>query len=196
MLGFLPIPQEREDRAGAPATRRAHGFVILALLAGCAADPSAEYIGGIGDPVRGAALYAPRNLGETGRWNGRPAEAAVAAEQLEFLADALVTDPRWAPVVNPAVPQALAVARAEMRGFLGVPEAAAPQLVITGLRRAAVALRDGSRVRAEAALSSAAFPLGPAMTLQRLSAMPDLPRTREAAGMVAAEFDRLDRTRG
>src|SRR3712207_1451452 len=41
---------------------------VAALCAACATDPSADYLDGIGDPVRGAALYAPRNLGDTGRW--------------------------------------------------------------------------------------------------------------------------------
>ena len=72
---------------------------------------------------------------------------------------------------------------------------AAPELVIAGLRRAAAALRAGSRAGAEAALSGPAFAYGPSATLGRLASMPRLPRTAEAAGGVAAEIDRLERRR-
>ncbi|MBV1798024.1 hypothetical protein [Siccirubricoccus sp. G192] len=171
------------------------GLLLLLLAPGCARDPSANYLGGIGDPVRGAALYAPRNLGDTSRWAGQPAEAAVAAEQLEFLTNELQTNPRYAPEVNPAVTQQLAAARAEMRGFLGIAPTAPPEPVIEGLRRAAAALRAGNRAGAEAALSGPSFTAGPLVTLARLNAMPRLPRTAEAAGAVAAELDRLDRRR-
>src|SRR3712207_5739547 len=90
------------------------GLLALLVLAACAEDPPANSRGGLGDPVRGAALYAPRNLGDTSRWQGRPAEAAVAVEQLEFLTSELATNPRYAPEVNPAVLQSLQVARTEM----------------------------------------------------------------------------------
>jgi len=196
----VPTGPKRLSVAGAPRRRAAPGLVtgllaVLLALAGCAENPSANYLGGFGDPVRGAALYAPRNLGNTSRWAGRPAEAAVAAEQLEFLASELATNPRYAPVVNPAVVQQLNVARQEMRRYLGIAPDADPQVVITGLRRASDALHASSRARAEAALAGPAFTAGPAATLDRLAAMPRLPRTAEAAGMVAADFDRLDRLR-
>lgn len=169
--------------------------LLLCLTLSCATDPGADYLSGVGDPVRGAALYAPRNLGDTSRWAGRLAEAALAAEQLEFLASELAANPRYAPEVDPAVTQRLDLARAEMRGFLGIAPEAAPTLVMAGLRAAANALRAGSRAQAEAALSDPAFAAGPLVTLARLGAMPRLPRTAEAAGGVAAEFDRLDRRR-
>lgn len=169
--------------------------LLVCLTFGCAVNPNADYLYGIGDPVRGAALYAPRNLGDTSRWVGRPADAALATEQLEFLASELASNPRYAPEIDPSVTQRLEFARAEMRGFLGIAPDAAPALVRAGLRATAEGLRAGSRARAEAALSGPAFTAGPAGTLARLGAMPYLPRTAEAAGGVAAEFDRLDRRR-
>ena len=168
---------------------------LLLALGGCAVDPSADYLGGFGDPVRGAALYAPRNLGNTGRWAGHPAEAAAAAEQLEFLTNEFATNPIYAPQANPAVLQQLQAARAEMRGYLGISPTAPPVLVIEALRRAAAALRAGSRAQAEAALALADFTAVPQRTLPRLAAMPYLPRTAVAAGAVAAELDRLDGSR-
>lgn len=82
-----------------------------------------------------------------------------------------------------------------MREFLGVTRDAPPELVMAGLRRAAGAMRAGSRAGAEAALSGPAFAYGPSATLGRLASMPRLPRTAEAAGGVAAEIDRLERRR-
>lgn len=186
---------------GAPRSATAPRLVTAALvalvlaLAGCSRDPGGDYLLGLGDPVRGAALYAPRNLGDTSRWAGQPAEAAAAAAQLEFLAREFATHPRYAHQVSPTVIQALAAARAEMRGYLGIaPEAEAEQ-VITLLRRAAGALRGASRAQAEAALDAPVFTAGPDATLQRLARMPRLPRTAEAAGLAAAEINRLDRWR-
>ncbi len=165
------------------------------LLVGCSAAPGTPWLGGIGDPVRGAALRAPSTLGDTSRWAGRPAEAAEAAAELEFLASEFATNPRYAPEANPAVAQQLEAARREMRDFLGVAPDAAPDLVRAALRRAAASLRAGSRAGAEAALSGPTFAYGPSATLGRLASMPRLPRTAEAAGGVAAEMDRLDRRR-
>jgi hypothetical protein len=165
------------------------------LVAGCSSEPGTPWLGGLGDPVRGAALRAPQTLGDTSRWAGRPAEAAEAVAELEFLANAFATDPRYAPEANPAVPQQLDAARREMRGFLGIAPDAAPDLVIAGLRRAAGALRSGSRAGAEAALSGPAFAFGPSATLGRLASMPRLPRASEAAAGVSAEIERLSRRR-
>ncbi|RYJ04375.1 MAG: hypothetical protein EON47_00525 [Acetobacteraceae bacterium] len=119
----------------------------------------------------------------------------MAAEQLEFLTSGLPASPRYATELNPAVVQQLEVARGEMRAYLGIAPAANPDVVIASLRRASEALRAGSRATAEAALTGPAFTAGPAGTLARLSAMPRLPRTAEAAGLVASDFDRMERRR-
>ncbi|WP_149541263.1 hypothetical protein [Siccirubricoccus phaeus] len=172
------------------------GFLLLpALLAGCETDPVGDYLLGLGDPVRGAALYAPQNLGDTSRWRGRPAEAALAVEQLEFLANELSTNARYAPEINPLVQMQMDAARTEMRDFLGIAPGAPPQLVIGSMRRVHEALRAGSRAAAESMLSGPAFTAGPMVTLARLSALPRLPRVAEAAEAVAAEFGRLDTRR-
>lgn len=166
------------------------------LAAGCESEPSTGWLGGIGDPVRGAALTAPRNLGNTSRWDGKPAGAARAAAQLEFLTEQFATNPRYAPEVNPSVLQQLQAARAEMRAQLGIAPQAATQTVILSLLRAADALDDGSRVQAEAALAGPDFTAGPEATLARLSSLPRLPRTANAAGAAAGEIERLSGRRG
>ncbi|MBW8270971.1 hypothetical protein [Caldovatus aquaticus] len=176
--------------------RRPLLLALPALGAACAADPAAEHLFGVGDPVRGAALNAPRLLGDTAQYAGRPAEAARALVQLEFLAHALAAEPRYAPEVQPTVLFQLRAARAEARAALGIAPDAPAEAVIAALRAAADALDAGSPARAEAALDAPRiFTLGPRATLARLGALPPLPRTREAAGAVAAELDRLERRR-
>lgn len=172
-------------------------WLLAALLLGaaCESDPVGRHFFGLGDPVRGAALHAPRNLGDTSRWEGQPAEAALAAAQLEFLALEFRTNPRYAPAVDPTVTLQLERARAEMRQFLGIAPEAPPEAVIAALRRAAEALRAGSRASAEAALHSAFFTAGPLVTLARLGAMPRLPQTAAAARLAALEIARLDNRR-
>ena len=187
--------REQPERCSARMPAPLPALLSALLLLGCSAAPGTPWLGGFGDPVRGAALRAPSTLGDTSRWTGRPAEAAEAAAELEFLVNEFATNPRYAPDANPAVPQQLEAARREMRDFLGIAPDASPELVRAALRRAAAALRAGSRARAEAALSGPAFAFGPSATLGRLASMPRLPRTAEAAGAAAAEIDRLNRRR-
>ena len=186
-----------DHRFVSAAARRRVALALMALLmaAGCETDPVGRHLWGFGDPVRGAALYAPRNLGDTSRWAGQPAGAAQAAAQLEFLAAELRTSPRYAPAVDPGVVQQLELARAEMRQFLGIAPNAPPQTVITALRNAAEALRGGNRDLAVRILDAPAFTAGPLVTLARLEGMPRLPRTAAAANLVANEINRLDNRR-
>jgi len=184
VLHLVPAAQRRIPAHG---SRTAMFFVTLLCVAGCDADPSVRYLGGFGDPVRGAALFAPDRLGDFTRWRGDPAGAARAAAQLELLADSFARDPRFAIDANPAVPQQLARARVEMRAAFGIAPDAQPTLVILALRRAAERLDAGNPAQAEAALASAAFPNGGAATLAALAAAPPLPQTRIAANLVAIE---------
>ena len=68
--------------------------------------------------------------------SGEAAEAAEAAAELEFLANEIATNPRYAPEANPAVGQQLDVARREMREFLGVAPSAAPSAATGSTPRA------------------------------------------------------------
>lgn len=186
-------PRREQSGRCVPGAPALPALLSALLLLGCSSMPGTPWLGGLGDPVRGAALRAPSTLGDTSRWAGRPAEAAEAAAELEFLASEFETNPRYAPEVNPAVTQQLNAGRREMREFLGIAPSAPPDLVRAGLRRAAAALRAGSRAGAEAALSGPAFAYGPPATLGRLASMPRLPRVSEAAGAAAAEINRLER---
>jgi hypothetical protein len=167
-------------------------LLLLALLGGCA-DPAAEHLFGIGDPVRGAALNAPALLGDTSRLAGRPGRAALAAVQIEVLADAFENDPRYRHEVSGAALHTARLGRAEMRRAIGIAPDAPPGPVIAQLREATAALDAGSRARAEAALSGPIFPTGGSATLGRLAALPRLPAVAEAAGQANAEIRRIDR---
>jgi hypothetical protein len=162
------------------------------LLAACEADPAALHLGGFGDPVRGAALNAPRLLGDTSRLAGRPAQAALAAVQLEVIADAFRNDPRYMHEVSGTARATVEAGRAELRRAIGIAPEAPPTMVIGLLRDAATALESGSLARAEAALTGPAFPDGGAATLAQLGRLPFLPRVSAAAGAANAEIARLD----
>lgn len=167
--------------------------IPLLLLLGACADPSAPYLGGFGDPVRGASLSAPFSLTDTSRLQGQPAEAARAAVQIEMIADAFETDPRYMHAVRGPALHALRVGRRDMRAAIGIAPGAPPQLVIFRLREAAAALDAGKTGAAELALGDPAFPAGGAATLARLANLPSLPRVRDAAGAAWFEVSRLDR---
>jgi hypothetical protein len=173
--------------------RRPLALLPLLLLAACEADPAADHLGGFGDPVRGAALNAPRLLGDTSRLAGAPGRAALAAVQLEVLAEAFRSDPRYMHDVSGPARSAVDAGRAEMRQAIGIAPDAPGAAVIEQLREAAEALDAGSRARAEAALGGPHFPAGGAATLTRLARLPFLPRVSEAAGAANAEISRIDR---
>jgi hypothetical protein len=177
-----------------PKRRAMLALPFLAL--GCATDPVADYLGGFGSPIRGAILYAPRNLGDTSIYAGDPAGAAMAAAQLEFLGRELRQDPVYAPQLSPTLQPGLDAAVAAMRGAVGIAPTAPSPLVERSMRQVAQQLRAGDRASALATLEDRAlYPQGAAATLERLSALPYLRRVSIAAGEVAAELDRLDRSR-
>ena len=157
------------------------------LMAGCAQDPAQSYLWGFGDPVRGAALNATRLLGNTARWDGDPAGAAIAAAQLEFLARSFRESPIWSVRANPATTQQLQKAVVQMRNAIGISLTASNAEVERRLRQASEALRAGSQARALAALSGPPFTLPAQEVLRRLGSLPQLDQVAIAAGMVNNE---------
>jgi len=155
------------------------------LLTACDIDPVTDYLGGIGDPVRGAALFAPRNLGNTSRWQGDPAGAAIAAAQLEFLARSFRENPIYSVNSDPAVAQTLDSAVVEMRAALAIAPRAPNADIEVLLRRAGNSLREGSQAGALAALSGPNFTEPPGEVLRRLGNLPRLRIVSAAAGMAA-----------
>ncbi len=171
---------------------RALPAVALLLLGACA-DPAAEHLGRFGDPVRGAALHAPWWLADTSRLAGQPAQAARAAVQMEVLAEAFRTDPRWKHDGTMATWHFTGLARAELRAAVGIAPDAPSDLVIIALRDAARALDAGLPLRAEAALSGPAFAVPGAEVLRRLATLPRLPRVSEGAQAAYVEIRNADR---
>ncbi len=177
---------------------RAHSaLAILLALAGCAASPVTEMapeppaVAGAADPGRSAVLAASYVFADPARVAGRPAEAARAAAELEWMAASLPGDPRWIPATPALFPQ-LRTARASLRQTLGVAPAAPAPEVVRALLDASAALESGSRTGAAAALTPVA-PGGGEAVLARLDRMPPVPGAGPATALAREELLRLGR---
>jgi hypothetical protein len=151
--------------------------VIIGLLAASACAPSQPpaTMPGAGpgsvtvDPIR-------RALQDAGSYFRRPepnkpAEAARAIANLEFLATNVPSDPRWQSSPATALTQ-LVQARNEARSALDISSSAPPQAVINGLLATATALDANDRAAVARALPRDIFRAGPEGTVQRLSRPP------------------------
>jgi hypothetical protein len=99
---------------------------------------------------------------------------------MEYLATELPNNPRF--LGGPVNLQAqMLQAREEWREALGIPPGLPPQPVIDSLYAAARALNAGQPEAAASALPGVIFPQGGQVTLTRLAALPELPRTNTAA---------------
>ena len=187
---------------------RAVAFRAAALLAvlATACTPGPNYsprdwvtlppdaVVGAGDPTRSAILNTAYAFGTPASLAGRPAEAAVAAAQLDYLASEITFGPRWREF-DPTVGLLLQRARAEVRGYLGVSQEAAPQAVIDLLYTASRALRANDRVAAERIMAPPVY-ANSRQTLAQLAAMPLLPTANQATARAAQELDRVGRVDG
>lgn len=126
------------------------------------------------------AFAAPRRL------EGRPAAAALAVAQLEFLAVEIPAGRHFRPLGSLVGP-ALQAARHDVRDYLGIPQEAAPQAVIDAL--AAAATVPGGDPAAPAQLPAALFPQGGAEVWRRLSALPRLPQANAATQMAVRQWE-------
>ena len=174
------------------------GRAVLAALAlpaitACAGPPPAPVrlppaaTDALADPARQAILSTADAFAAPGRLAGRPAVAAAAIAQAEFLAVELATGQRWIAFA-PRAAQGFVAARAEWREAAGIAPDAAPQPVIDALLAARAALFAGSRDAAAAALAPPAFPHGGEAVLARLGALPPLPLTARAAAEAQQEL--------
>lgn len=134
---------------------------------------------GAADPMR-SAINNTTVAFSGSQLAGRPAAAAKAVAEMEYLQVEVNSNPRsfgGSTTASTLFP----VARREWRGALGISPGAAPQAVIDGLFGAVRALNAGQPQAAAAALPANVFTLGGAATLQRLAALPPLPNTNQAA---------------
>ncbi len=139
----------------------------------------ADAVIGAGDPLRSAVANTSVAFSSPALLAGRPAQAARAVAQMEWLAVEMPTNPRLTSV-SPSIIGQMAAARAEWRAALGIAPNAQAQPVIDSLYAAARAIssRQGDPA---AALASPVFPQGGQATLTRLATLPSLPLTNSAA---------------
>ncbi|MBX9698095.1 MAG: hypothetical protein K2X74_01605 [Acetobacteraceae bacterium] len=187
-----------------PRRRASLGLGLAALaLAACTAPGSgypppalvslpADAVVGAGDPTRAAVFNTAFAFGTPSSTAGKPEEAARAAANFEYLAIEIPYGARYRGL-NAILQPELEAGRAELRTVLGVRPEAPPQQVIDSLYAAARALRLGDVAAADRILSGPAFSAGGAATLQRLSALPMMPKVATAAVHTQQELDRADR---
>ena len=192
----------------AVATRRATAAGLLLAAAGLATacTPAPNYtpqdwvtlppdaVVGAGDPTRSAILNTAYAYGNPASLAGRPAEAAVAVAQLDYLASEITFGPRWREF-DPTVGLLLRQARQEVRDYVGISQNAAPQVVIDTMYAVSRALRVGDTAAAQRILAPPVFP-NAQLTLAHLSAMPLLPTANQATARAQQELDRMDRIGG
>ena len=177
-----------------PIRRRHLSLAVPMLLAACGPTPVRTTpvnvtlppgaVQGAGDPLSMAALNAASVFASPTPLSGRPADAAEAIAQMEYIVAVYPSDPRFfsAPI---GLVSTMQRARLEWRGVLAIPATAQAQLVINTLYDAARALRGGRRDAAVLAFSPNLFTLGGEVTMQRLNGLPAMPATNDAA--VAAQ---------
>jgi hypothetical protein len=164
---------------------------LLLLLAACNSGPRLQPVMDSAE-LRRAGFTAAEVLGDTSRYAGDPAAAARAAALLELVALGLLADPIFAPSVTVNWQQLVAMGQEEMRAYLGIAPEADAAGVAVALEAAAAALAAGNRTAAYSALSGPIFTAGGAGTLERLGAMPFLPRVAEGGGAAVVAFRVLD----
>jgi hypothetical protein len=188
-------------------TARALNLCAAVLLAGLAActpgrpfSPQdwvflpADAVVGAGDPTRAAIINSAYAYATPSSLAGRPAEAAVAVAQLDYLASEIPYGARWREF-DPTVGLLLQRARQEVRGYLGISQDAAPQVVVDALFAASRALRANDRAAAERILAPPVFP-NARQTLAHLTALPLLPTANQATARAQQELDRMTRGGG
>jgi hypothetical protein len=194
----IVAPRRRRAWARHLLPRRAAPLVALAALAACnrppppvavlPADPGNPFA----DLARQAILHTAYAFADPQRLAGRPAEAAQAIAEAEFLAIDLSTNQRWTEML-PLVQVAFLQARPEWRGALGIDAAAEPQAVIDAMTRLRMGLGAQDEGAAAAALRPPLVSPGGTASLARLSALPPLPRTAFAAAQAQNELWRIQR---
>lgn len=166
-------------------------LLALLVLAGCAElqrprvveAPPPGLFAVSADPVRTALAATTQAFADQGsQLRGRPAEAARAAAQLEYL---IAVAPGAVPLSR-AAEIALLAARSELRAALGVPEGEAARPVVASLNMAAGALARGDTAAATRALA----PVGGAETLRRLGDTGALPNAEQATIVLSRELSR------
>ena len=149
--------------------------------------PPVRMEGGVGmDPTAQAINRARDAFADPSRLRARPASAARAVADVEFLA---VDLQRLRFVgADPLVGPSMLAARSELRGVLDIDPQAPPQPVIDSLLGAAAAIDAGGDPIP--ALTRPFFRAGASATLARLNALPPVPRTVDATARAMGMTER------
>jgi hypothetical protein len=176
--------------------RRFLPLAAALAISGCTTSPPppsarlpADAVTGAGDPVRAAVSNTSDVFANQRRLDGRPAEAAIAIAQMEYMATEMPINPRFTNA-STTLPIQFNQARVEWRGVLGIPMSIPAQAVINALYACARALNNGQQAAAIAALSPSIFQPGGDATLQRLGDLPRLRATNQAAVAARDVFER------
>lgn len=169
---------------------------LLLLLGACATQPvppapppvPVQANAGAADPVRQAVLSAAYVFADPSRIAGRPADAARAVAQLEWMTVGLPREQIWFGA-TPTLFFALDRATAEVRSAVGIAPQASPDAVVRGFGEAAAALDRGAPDAAAAALAPVSG--DGAAVVARLGALPRLPLAAAATNQAQQEMQRL-----
>jgi hypothetical protein len=177
-------------------------LAVLPLFGGCVESsplPSValppDAVEGAGDPTRAAIINTAYAFANPATLAGRPAEAARAVANYEYLAVEIPTGPRWVGF-SPLVGVELRRGLEDVRNAVGIAPDAPPQQVVDMLYVALRALRAGDAEAARRVLQPPFFENGGEATLARLANLPRLPRAEFATSLAASEMNRQDRDGG
>jgi hypothetical protein len=147
---------------------------------------------GVGDPPVAAIGTINYVFGQPGRVAGRPAEAADAIAQLEWLVTEFATDQRWI-AMPPLVLPSLRAGRDEVRQAFGIAAEATPAEVVVAFDGAAQGLRGFDVTGAGDALEPLVGRNGIGPALERLANLPPLPRAARAASVAQSGLSEMNR---
>jgi hypothetical protein len=160
-------------------------LLLAALLAASALEacapkpPDFNYTGSY-EPIYYAMTTAQQNLSSLAQYRGKPAQAARALAQYEFiiqeLSDEVVTV-SFPPASQPLIAQG----HQEILDVLGIAPFTPPRSISIGLRRFANATQNGNPAGAQAALAQPFFTRGPQATAATLGNLPPMPAVESAS---------------
>lgn len=196
------VPASGEDLAHGGRRLLWALLATLPLLGGCvgvAPPPSVslppDAVEGAGDPTRAAIINTSYAFANPASLTGRPAEAARAVANYEYLTVEIPSGPRWVGF-SPLVGVELQRGLGEVRQAVGIAPDAPPQLVVNALYTALRALQAGDAEAARRVLQPPLFAGGGDAVLARLANLPRLPQAAFATNLAANEMNRQDRDRG
>ena len=174
--------------------RRALLVWLLCLFPlGCAPGPEPPQASafGPGDPVIAALNQAQQAFADPSRTYGKPADAARAAAGIDYVADAIPTDPRLMNL-PPDTKRLLAEAQTEVRSTLGIASGAPSSLVVERLLATAAALDRGDQGAALVELGPLSASGTGEQMLSRLANLPYMQAANASTRAAAEELSTLE----